>query len=90
MAMTDDELRALSAQILEVQRDLQESQLQVQQQLGELTANTNKLERIVLRYEGYHILSESERLDLQGQMLELQRRVRRLEQRENGDGHGAG
>lgn len=96
MAMTDDELRDLLGQILENQRELQASQLKAEQdrqelrdQIRESTANINRLERIVLRHEGYHIISESERLDLQGQMLELQRRVARLEQRDKDGANGS-
>jgi hypothetical protein len=49
----------------------------------------NRLERIVLRQGGDHIISESEHLDLQQQMGYLERRIARLEQRENGDSNGS-
>lgn len=57
--------------------------------MGDLTNNVNRLERIVLRHEGDHIISESERLELQQQMGNLERRIARLEQRENGESNGA-
>ncbi|QZZ21604.1 hypothetical protein J5X98_03850 [Leptothermofonsia sichuanensis E412] len=77
--MTDDELGDFLAQILNVQRDLQAGQLKLQEghvelqkRIAKLTTNVNKLEQIVQRHEGYHIvrwLRLSARAVLQGYLL---------------------
>jgi chromosome segregation ATPase len=95
--MTPEEIQRMIEGVLSVQRELQNSQLRLQkesqrqredistlvQRIGQLVEVSNRHERRIEQLTGYSITGESDRLDLQQQIEDLQRRVERLENQNN-------
>ena len=86
--MTFEEIQKTIEGMLAVQRDLQESQIRLTEQsqrqqgiLDQLAEQSQRQQRILDQLIGYSINQESGQLDLQEQLLALQRRIERLENR---------
>ncbi|HAG80287.1 MAG TPA: hypothetical protein DCL61_03730 [Cyanobacteria bacterium UBA12227] len=93
--MTFEEIQKTIEGMLAVQRDLQESQIRLTEQsqrqqqtlerqqgiLDQLAEQSQRQQRILDQLIGYSINQESGQLDLQEQLLALQRRIERLEDR---------
>ncbi len=96
--MTPEEIQRAIEGMLDIQRELQNSQLefreslvQLRMDITDLKESTKNLNDISQRHErrieqliGYSITGESDHLDLLGRLTTLERRVNRLEQ----DNHG--
>jgi hypothetical protein len=74
-----DRIEAMLETMLAVQRDLQNSQINLQATQSRQQDESERLLRIMDRLVGYRISTESDRLDLEERMTALERRVRRLE-----------
>ncbi|MBD1918899.1 MULTISPECIES: hypothetical protein [Cyanophyceae] len=70
--MTFDEIQATLEKMLSVQRDLQESQIR-------LLASQKEQSRMIDRLIGYSLTNETDHLDLQERMNQLEERMRRME-----------
>lgn len=91
--MTPEEIQRAIEGMLAVQRELQNTQLRMSQEIADLKESTGKLEEstrnlneISLRHErrleqliGYSISGESDRLDIVERLMSLERRINRLE-----------
>lgn len=96
--MTPEEIQKAIEGMLSVQRELQNSQLrfdssldQLRQEISELRESTADLKEISQRHErrieqliGYSITGESDRIDLLQRLMNLERKVNRLEQKDHG------
>ena len=95
--MTPEEIKETIEGMLAVQRELQNSQLELQEQsqrqredistlvqgIGKLIEVSNRHERRIEQLIGYSLTGESDRLDLQQEVRDLKRRVERLENPDN-------
>jgi hypothetical protein len=95
--MSPEEIQRTIEGMLAVQRELQNSQFKLQEEsqrqredINILVQSIEQLLEVSKRHErrteqllGYSITSESDRLDLQQQLLELRKRVERLENQGN-------
>ncbi|MBV9388214.1 MAG: hypothetical protein JOZ78_17475 [Chroococcidiopsidaceae cyanobacterium CP_BM_ER_R8_30] len=88
--MTFEEIKQVIEGMLSVQRELQASQLELKQNISDLSASVANLNEISRRHErrieqliGYSITGESDRLDLTERLQNLERRVNRLERENN-------
>lgn len=79
--MTFEEIQTTIEGMLAVQRELQESQIRLTQQTQQIAEQTQRQQKILDQLIGYSIIQESGQLDLQEQLLALQRRIERLENR---------
>lgn len=66
-------------QILGIQRSLQESQIRDRHDIELLLEQSKRQERIMERLIGYSITFESDKLDLEQRLNQLERRVRNVE-----------
>jgi hypothetical protein len=84
--MTVDEIQRIIEQMLSVQRELQGSQLRIQesqlrdrQDIESLIENSSRQQRLLDRLIGYSITTESNHLDLEQRLNELERKFKRFE-----------
>jgi hypothetical protein len=66
-------------QMLGIQRNLQEGQIRNRQDIELLIEQSKRQERIMERLIGYSISLESDKLDLEQRLNQLERRVRNIE-----------
>lgn len=95
--MNSEEIQNAIAGMLSVQRELQNTQLRSSQEfaalkdsISELKQSISDLNEISRRHErrieqliGYSITGESDRLDILSRILEAERRINRLEKKDN-------
>lgn len=84
--MTPQEIQSAIEGLLAVQRELQNTQLVMREEIADLKESTKNLNELSQRHErrleqliGYSITGESDRLDLLERIQNLERRVEQLE-----------
>ena len=84
--MTPDEIRQAIEGMLAVQRELQNTQLIMREEIADLKESTRNLNEVSQRHErrieqliGYSITGENDRLDIVERLMSLERRVNQLE-----------
>ena len=86
--MTPEEIQRTIEGMLAVQRELQNTQLVTREEIADLKESTKNLNEISQRHErrieqliGYSITGDSDRLDNLERIQQLERRVRKLEEK---------
>lgn len=84
--MTPEEIQKAIEGMLAIQRELQNTQLRMSQEISDLKQSVSELNDISRRHErrleqlvGYSITSESDRLDVLERIISVEQRVSRLE-----------
>lgn len=84
--MTPEEIQRSIEGMLAVQRELQNTQLIMREEIADLKESTRNLNEISQRHErrieqliGYSITGEGDRLDIVERLMSLERRINRLE-----------
>lgn len=84
--MTPDEIRQAIEGMLAVQREQQNTQLIMREEIADLKESTRNLNEVSQRHErrieqliGYSITGENDRLDIVERLMSLERRVNQLE-----------
>lgn len=84
--MTPEEIQKAIEGMLAIQRELQNTQLRMSQEISDLKQSVSELNDIGRRHErrleqlvGYSITSESDRLDVLERIISVEQRVSKLE-----------